>query len=599
MAFNDEIMVASGVEYDPEHPSTEKATLENIDKNNLNNAYTTDDSASTTINDTDYIPISDASGNRKKSLWSTIVDKLKSIFLPLTGGTISGDITYKHTSIDASKANNNVSSIQYPTTFNILDTANRIIARSEGKVQSNGNIGAYWYVRNYNTSGEQVAQKGIEMTMAKDGTFTYGISDPANFRSAISAAPSSGSGNYLERVAWWNSSDTSKSCNNIRGSITFAYNSNHGTPCTGTLVAFDCSTNGNYGLQIQGQYNGENLWFRNRNGDNGTYNTWRYVIHNGNIGSQTVSSASTATTAAKLGRGGNTGVPMTFNWSGQSGQPSWLWGGNDGTNMYVYNPSNFAVKRASQLNYATDTTDINSANGNGWYSVAEAANANYDTHKPLAINWYWGIDMRTRGIAYTKINGYEILTTENGVPKTGGTFTGEVKLVPSSAGHALLILGESTSKYGRLRLYSPTTSGMYSNLIAGDGNNATARLPNSNGTLALQSSSRRIKENIRDITEEEAQKLLDIDVVKFDYKDDWGDGKKNHAGFIAEDVQKIIPETVIVHKNYDPNLPVDLEYNFPPEMDYQRFIPYLVKMVQMQQEQINELKEEIKALKEG
>lgn len=30
MAFNDEIMVASGAEYDPEHPSTEKATLESI-----------------------------------------------------------------------------------------------------------------------------------------------------------------------------------------------------------------------------------------------------------------------------------------------------------------------------------------------------------------------------------------------------------------------------------------------------------------------------------------------------------------------------------------------------------------------------------------
>lgn len=57
-------------------------------------------------------------------------------------------------------------------------------------------------------------------------------------------------------------------------------------------------------------------------------------------------SASTATTAAKLGRGGATSTPMVFNWSGQSGQPTWLWGGNDGTNMYVYNPSNFNVNYA-------------------------------------------------------------------------------------------------------------------------------------------------------------------------------------------------------------------------------------------------------------
>lgn len=62
--------------------------------------------------------------------------------------------------------------------------------------------------------------------------------------------------------------------------------------------------------------------------------------------------AGTATTAAKLGRNGNTDIPMTFNWSGQDGQPSWLWGGNDGSNMYVYNPSNFSVNRASKAGTA-------------------------------------------------------------------------------------------------------------------------------------------------------------------------------------------------------------------------------------------------------
>lgn len=50
-------------------------------------AYTTDDAASTTINDTDYVPLSDANGNRKKSLWSNIVDKLKAIFLTNFVGT--------------------------------------------------------------------------------------------------------------------------------------------------------------------------------------------------------------------------------------------------------------------------------------------------------------------------------------------------------------------------------------------------------------------------------------------------------------------------------------------------------------------------------
>ena len=47
-----------------------------------------------------------------------------------------------------------------------------------------------------------------------------------------------------------------------------------------------------------------------------------------------------------------------WNWSGQSGQPTWLWGSNDGTNMYVYNPSNFSV------NYA------NSAGSVAWNNVS-------------------------------------------------------------------------------------------------------------------------------------------------------------------------------------------------------------------------------------
>ena len=69
--------------------------------------------------------------------------------------------------------------------------------------------------------------------------------------------------------------------------------------------------------------------------------------------------ASTSTVATKLGRGGDTSAPMVFNWSGKDGQPSWLWGGSDGTNMYVYNPSNFSVKYATSAGSATNATYLN------------------------------------------------------------------------------------------------------------------------------------------------------------------------------------------------------------------------------------------------
>ena len=75
--------------------------------------------------------------------------------------------------------------------------------------------------------------------------------------------------------------------------------------------------------------------------------------------------ADIATTAANLGRNGNTGVPMTFHWSGQGGQPSWLWGGNDGSNMYVYNPSNFNVNSATTA-YKIRIGNSNPTDGDIW-----------------------------------------------------------------------------------------------------------------------------------------------------------------------------------------------------------------------------------------
>ena len=104
-----------------------------------------------------------------------------------SGDTMTGNLTMKDTGVDASKANNGVSSTHYPTTNSIQDNSNRILTRNEAIISSDGNIAAYWYVRNYNTSGGQVAQKGIQMTMNKSGNVTYSVGDPANFRSAIGA----------------------------------------------------------------------------------------------------------------------------------------------------------------------------------------------------------------------------------------------------------------------------------------------------------------------------------------------------------------------------------------------------------------------------
>lgn len=93
-------------------------------------------------------------------------------------------------------------------------------------------------------------------------------------------------------------------------------------------------------------------------------------------------------------------------------------------------------------------------------------------------------------------------------------------------------------------------------------------------------SSRRYKENIEDISEEEAKKILDVNVVKYDYKEGIMDESRrfNQHGVIAEEVDEIIPEVV------------EYSEGVPDAVDYSKFVPYLIKMVQMQQKEIDELK---------
>jgi len=88
----------------------------------------------------------------------------------------------------------------------------------------------------------------------------------------------------------------------------------------------------------------------------------------------TVASATLAAKASTLVLGGGTGNGAVFNWSGQGGQPTWLWGGSDGVNMYVYNPSNFSVASAGSAGSAARLTGPANVNGtDGWFRSTGAA----------------------------------------------------------------------------------------------------------------------------------------------------------------------------------------------------------------------------------
>ena len=55
-----------------------------------------------------------------------------------------------------------------------------------------------------------------------------------------------------------------------------------------------------------------------------------------------------------------------WNWSGRGGQPTWLWGGEDGINMYVYNPSDFRVNYANSASSAAIAANGVDSYGDDW-----------------------------------------------------------------------------------------------------------------------------------------------------------------------------------------------------------------------------------------
>lgn len=94
--------------------------------------------------------------------------------------------------------------------------------------------------------------------------------------------------------------------------------------------------------------------------------------------------------ATKLARDGDLANPMTFNWSGKDGQPTWLWGGEDGSNMYVYNPSKFNVNSAKTAASADSakklTTNAGSATQPVYFSNGVPVATIYTLGKSVPAN---------------------------------------------------------------------------------------------------------------------------------------------------------------------------------------------------------------------
>ena len=99
--------------------------------------------------------------------------------------------------------------------------------------------------------------------------------------------------------------------------------------------------------------------------------------------------------------------------------------------------------------------------------------------------------------------------------------------------------------------------------------------------FAVQSSIR-YKTNVFDMTEERAKRLLKMRPVSYDYT--VMGCEKDQLGLIAEEVAALDRYPV----TYD-------EYDRPDSLDYSKFVPQLIKLCQLQQEEIDQLKNAVLA----
>lgn len=107
----------------------------------------------------------------------------------------------------------------------------------------------------------------------------------------------------------------------------------------------------------------------------------------------------------------------------------------------------------------------------------------------------------------------------------------------------------------------------------------------------LSSSSKRYKNHVSDVSDEEALKILDIPVIKFKYKDGYLFPTdflvdKEIPGFYAEDVEEVNP--ILCQYNEDGSV---------EDWNYRTMIPYMLKTMQIQQKRIDDLQSQIEELK--
>lgn len=232
-----------------------------------------------------------------------------------------------------------------------------------------------------------------------------------------------------------------------------------------------------------------------------------------------------------------------------------------------------------------------------WKDFSAALNQ-ASTAKP----YYFGFDGGANNIYPVHIDNIKAQVINNGFVTNGRLGVQKVVGVDATAyGHGHFWAGTNV-------IEAPGSRAMYG--FENVGSNGVALWLQTDNTMHIrtntnvdyqfnmtQGSSRRIKENIESISEEDAKKLLDLDVVSFDYIEPYKINSCESAkqyGLIAEDVVDAFPHCVVVPLDYNKDDEDDITNVM--SIKYEKLVPQLLKLVQIQQKQIDDLTKRVEAL---
>jgi len=337
------------------------------------------------------------------------------------------------------------------------------------------------------------------------------------------------------------------------------------------------------------------------------------IDSSGNVGISTTSpSAKLEVIHGNVSQGNG----VTF---GRTASQSWDFWGDSGANV-LYSKGNFAIIGTSDsqdLSFRTNNTDrmrIDGSTGNVGISTTSPAYT-------LDVNGNIGVGTTSTGQSILQMltsttgtgtihfgdgggnnlyAGYIQYAHANNSLQFGTSHAEKMRLDTSGN----LIVGKTSTDFDTAGFHLAPEGALYSGIqtasasstyhVRDTTNNAWKFYVQGSGTINATNTSiaslsdERLKENIVDL-ETGLEEVMSLKPRRFDWKEGEGSGAKNVAGFIAQEVETVLPDLIgdFMHDDLDDAKSVKMG----------DMIPTLVKAIQEQQTQIEALQSEINLLK--